>query len=396
MNPRQCTNWIFFGLLLFLSIYVVIPGCSYAQSLHERFQAELDSLQVQYHFPGATAAYILPDGTAEVFAVGLSDVELKAAMSQDSRMPAASIGKTFVGAVVLALAQEGRLSLDDPVSKWLGDRSWFSRLPNHEIITLRHLLNHASGIPNHVEMEQFGAAFSKRWMDREQTFSPEELIEFVLDKEPLFQAGEGWYYTDTGYLLLGLIIEKVTGRTFYDEIAERFLEPLHLTLTSPSDRPELPGLASGYMSETNSFGLPPKTTSSPGVMAWNPGIEGAGGGFVSNAKDLVVWAKALYEGRAMKGDYLEDLLKSVPVSEDDSTTRYGAAAAVHEGGPFGPTYGHAGWIPGYCSSLRYYPDYGVGIAFQINTDIGIIDGSTPVMEDMEIRLAEIVITAVRH
>jgi len=299
---------------------------------------------------------------------GLADVEFEIPMTPQSRMLAASIGKTFVGATVVALAQEGALSLDDPISKWLGDRSWFSRLPNHTIIKLRQLLNHTSGIANHVETECFKLSFRK---NRHNPLSPEALIAFVLDQPPLFKAGEGWRYSDTGYILVGLIIEAVTGHSYYEEVTRRFLEPLQLTLTAPSDRRELPGLAAGYLAPDNKFNLPEKTTLRPGIMAWHPGIEWAGGGLVSNPRDLVKWAKALFEGHAMEGNYLGTLLQSVPISSDDPDTRYGIAVGIHENGPLGSTYGHGGWIPGYCSSLRYYPDCGVAIAFQINTDIGL-------------------------
>ncbi len=260
---------------------------------------------------------------------------------------------------------------------------------------MRQLLNHSSGIANHVNEERFAHAFREKWRTLANPFRPEDLIAFALDRPPLFRAGEGWYYSDTGYLLLGLIIEKVTGHGYYEEATRRFLEPLHLSLTTPSDRLELPGLSAGYMAEENAFGLPAKTTVNPGIMAWHPGLEWTGGGFVSNSKDLVVWAKALFEGRAIEGSYLDDLLQSVPISDDDPGTRYGMAVAIHKNGPLGPTYGHGGWIPGYSSSLRYYPHYGIAIAFQINTDIGIVDHSTPVIEDMENRLAEVVVAGVR-
>ncbi|MCK4311432.1 MAG: beta-lactamase family protein [Candidatus Cloacimonetes bacterium] len=378
-----------------VSLIIMTISCNHKSAnlltLKARFQSELDTLHDQYQFPGATAAYILPDGTVEVVATGLADVELDIRMTPQSRMLAASIGKTFVGATVVALVQEGVLNLDDPISKWLVDRFWFSRLPNHETITLRQLLTHSSGIANHVDMESFIHAFSENWHARTNPFQPETLIAFVLDQPPLFKAGEGWHYSDTGYILVGLIIEAVTGHSYYEEVIQRFLEPLHLTLTTPSDRLELPGLAAGYMSPDNAFDLPPKTTLRPGVMAWHPGLEWTGGGMISNPKDLVVWAKALYEGNAIKGDYLENLFQSVPISEDDPNTQYGIAVAIHKNDSLGTTYGHSGWIPGYCSSLRYYHEYGVAVAFQINTDIGIVDGSTQVFKDMENNLAEVVI-----
>lgn len=377
------------GLVIVFVIYHHKSANS--MTLKVRFQSELETLHDQYKFPGATAAYILPDGTVEVVATGLDDVESKIQMIPQSRMLAASIGKTFVGATVVALAQEGVLNLDDPISKWLGNRPWFSRLPNHNIITLHQLLTHSSGIANHVDMESFIHAFRESWHTRTNPFPPEVLISFVLDQPSLFKAGEGWHYSDTGYILVGLIIEAVTGHSYYKEVTRQFLEPLHLTLTTPSDHLELPGLAAGYMSPNNAFDLPQKTTLHPGIMAWHPGLEWTGGGLVSNPKDLVVWAKALYEGHAIKGNYLETLLKSVQISDDDPDTGYGIAVAIHENGPFGTTYGHSGWIPGYCSNLRYYPKYGVAIAFQINTDIGIVDGSTQLFKDMENRLAKVVI-----
>ena len=387
-------------LLSVLSLIFTTTVCHLSATdlpaLKARFQSELDTLHKQFRFPGATAAYILPNGTVEVFATGLADVELEIPMTPQSRMLAASIGKTFVGATVVALAQEGVLNLDDPISKWLGDRSWFSRLPNHDMITLRQLLTHSSGIANHVDMERFRHAFRKNRHATTNPLSPEALIAFVLDQPPLFKAGEGWYYSDTGYILVGLIIEAVTGHSYYEEVTRRFLEPLQLTLTAPSDRRELSGLAAGYLAPDNIFNLPEKTTLLPGIMAWHPGIEWTGGGLVSNPGDLVEWAKALFEGHAMEGNYLGTLLQSVPISSDDPDTRYGIAVGIHENGPLGSTYGHGGWIPGYCSSLRYYPDCGVAIAFQINTDIGIMDSSTPVIEEMEIRLAKVVMAGIRN
>jgi D-alanyl-D-alanine carboxypeptidase len=353
-----------------------------------QFQEALDALRQEYGFPGATAAYVLSDGSAGVVATGLSDIEAGVRMSTSSRMLAASIGKTFVSATTLALAQERRLGLDDRIALWLGDEPWFARLPNHESITVRHLLTHSAGIPNHVDEPAFAAAFAESWAQPETTFSPEMLIEYVLDQPALFAAGEGWSYSDTGYLLLGLIIERLSERSYYNEVKARFLDPLDLDLTSPSDRHDLPGLAAGYMSADNLFGLPAKTTLADGHMAWNPAIEWTGGGFVSNSLDLAKWAKALFEGQAMEGPYLEELLREIPISAEMPDVSFGAGVGIHKRGPIGPWYSHGGWIPGYSSSLRYYPEQRVAIAFQINTDIGIVDDSTTLYEEMAARLEQ--------
>ncbi len=366
------------------------------KALDAKFQSELDVLRDKFGFPGATAAYILPDGRIGVAATGLADVEANTPMTPQTRMLPASIGKTFVAATALALVQEHVLRLDDPISKWLGDRPWFSRLPNANDITLWHLLTHSSGLPDHVHMDAYAHDAAKKWNEPGNPFPPESLVAYVLDQPALFKPGHGYSYTDTGYILVGLIIEKATGHTYYDEVTSRFLKPLHLTLTAPESSPNLPGLAAGYMAANNVFGLPPKTTIAPGVMAFNPVIEWTGGGLVSNSRDLVVWAKTLYEGRAMKGNYRKDLLRSVPTSAEDPDHRYGTGVYVERKGPFGPDYGHAGWIPGYRSDMRYYPKYRIAVAFQINTDIGLTDRTSTVLATMRERLTRIVVDAARR
>ena len=373
--------WVFLALLLITA--GLYPSFAATSDLPEDFQAALDALQQEYGFPGATAAYVLRDGTTAVAATGLADVEAGTPMTVESRMLSASIGKTFVGATVVALAQEGVLKLDVPVARWLGDRQWFERLPNGDVMTLRHLLNHSSGLPDHVHLEDFVNAVAHQWQETQNLLSPEDLIKYVLDMPALFEAGTSWAYSDTGYILIGLVIEEVTGRSYYEEVRERFLKPFDLLLTTPSDQLLLTGLAAGYMEAENSFGFPRKTLQADGTMVWHPGLEWTGGGLVSNAGDLARWGFLLFEGHAIRGDYLTELLRRIPISPEDAGIYYGSGIAIYRSGPFGPVYGHGGWIPGYSSSLRQYPDHGVTIAFQINSDIGIVDDSTAVISEME-------------
>lgn len=355
----------------------------------QRLRAELAAIVAQYDLPGATAACALPDGTTLTAAAGMADVREGIPMKPESRMLAASVGKTFVGAVAVALAREGVLGLDDRVSRWLGDRPWYSRLPNGETMTLRHLLRHEAGLADHVHEPGFQAAWRARRQGDDRPFTPEELVAFVLDRPPLFAAGAGWSYSDTGYILAGLVIEAATGVSYYDSLSRLFLEPLQLDSTSPSDRIELPGLATGYTPAGNAFGLPPATTRAPGVMAWHPGLEWTGGGLVSDARDLAVWARSLYGGHALPDSGLAALLRSVAVDDDDPRTRYGIGVAIRSTGTLGPSWGHGGWIPGYVTSLRFYPESGVAVAFQVNTDIGMADPVRPVMQDIELRLARL-------
>ena len=361
--------------------------------LQHRFQKELDALHAKYKFPGATAAFVSPDGAVVVGAVGVSDLETNSPMPNDARMLAASIGKSFVGATAIALVQEGRLDLDKPISTWLGDKPWFSHLPNHDTITLAQLLTHSSGLPDHVYSEDFEQGLRKKWSAVGNPFEPGDLVGFILDKPALFEPGKGWAYSDTGYILVGMIVEAVSDYSLYEEIIDRFLVPLRLGRTSPSNCKVLPGLVAGYMPKENHFGLPPATTVAPGIMAWDPAIEWAGGGFASNSRDLAIWAKALYEGKAIAGgNYLDNLLRSAPVAPGVS---YGAGVGIREHGPFGKSLGHGGGIPGYSSSMRYYPAYRVSVAFQVNVDNGMAGGEPLVKdfkdfyEEMEQRLAAV-------
>lgn len=379
----------FVGVLA--ALLIACPIIARSDDLESHLQMMLERFRQDYGFPGATAAYVLPDGQVGVAATGLADVESQARMTPASRMLAASIGKTFVGATVVALAREGQLGLDDPVAEWLGGRDWFSRLPNHPTITIRHLLNHSSGLPDHVHDPAFVSAVAERWRGGGNPFPPEALVGFVLDQPPLFEAGQGWAYSDTGYILLGMIVETATGKRYFDDVQERFIVPLGLSQTTPSDKLNLPDLATGYMAADNSFGFPRETTDRASVMVWHPGIEWTGGGYVSTSHDLAVWGDALFGGRALDGPYLDDLLSAVPIDPDNPDIAYGSGVTIYRKGPFGPVYGHGGWIPGYSSSLRYYADHQITVAFQINTDIGIVDDSTRVVQELENELAERII-----
>lgn len=357
------------------------------EALKQRLKCELERLQGQYGFPGATLAYVLSDGSVGEAASGLADIETGEPMTVKSRMLAASIGKSFVAATVMALAKEDRLNLDDPLSRWLGGCSWYSRLPNRETITLRHLLTHSSGLPDHVYTTKFLQSLAHSGYYVDSFFSPESLIECILDQPPLFEAGGGWAYTDTGYILLGLVIDAAAENSYYGELERRFLKPLKLDMTSPSDRPVLPGLAAGYVAQHNMLGVPRKTIDGSGTMVWNPVVEWTGGGLISTSRDLAAWAKLLYEGHAMQADYLTDLLQSVPAGDKESGDRYGAGVLINQKDPLGERWGHGGVIPGYSSSMRYYKKYGIAVAFQINMDEGISE----FVSDMEHCLAEIVI-----
>jgi D-alanyl-D-alanine carboxypeptidase len=294
--------------------------------------------------------------------VGYSDIESESPLKPAQRMLAGSIGKTFVSAVTLQLVDEGKLDLDDRIEKWMGKEPWFDRLPNARQITLRMLMNHTSGIPEHV----LNKDFIKTLLEQpDKVWKPEELIAFILDRAPLFEAGEGWAYADTNYILVGMVFERVSGRTVYGEIARRFLNPLRLKGTTPSNSRVILGLIPGYVSPNSPFGFEGRTIID-GKFVVNPQMEWCGGGFASTAEDLAKWARALYEGRVLRQATLEQLLDAVPAKTGQGH-KYGLGAQVRPT-DWGVTYGHGGWFPGYLSEVEYFPKQRTAIAVQFNTD----------------------------
>jgi D-alanyl-D-alanine carboxypeptidase len=343
-------------------------------------QEVLDALRAEHDFPGVSVAWTGSDGAVEMRVSGLADPEAGVPMTPNSRTLAASIGKTFVAAAALSLQAEGRLSLDDPVSKWLGDRDWFSRLPNNDGLTLRHLLTHAGGLPDHVDLPAFQDLFMSLGPE-DRAPSPEVLIALILDAEPLFPPGEGWAYSDTGYLVAGLVIEAAAGQPWTDVVRDRFLLPLGLDDTEPSDRRILDRLAAG---QTAVAGPTMRTLDAEGRAIFHPGIEGAGGGFVTTAADLARWGRLLWSGGAMQAPYLGEMLRGVETGTPGRA--YGLAVTIDRTGPEGEVRGHGGWIPGYVGSLRYYPAQDLAIAIQINSDVGML-GPTGAYDGIERAIA---------
>lgn len=351
------------------------------ERLKEDVQAQLDTRHKTAQladelFPGATFAFALSDGRVASFAVGNSDIENHRPMSPSSRMPSGSIGKTYVAAVVLHMVADGLLHLDDRIGNWLGNEAWFDRLPNRNTVTVRQLLNHSSGLIDHVFdteskfQERFrihlGADKSAGAMD------PRDMVQFVLDREPLFPAGEGFHYSDTNYILLGRIIEKAGGSTYYEELTARFLKPLHLDQTSPLNRRDINRLATGYAPESQAlFGLPFKVVKD-GVFVFDPSLEWTGGGLVTNSEDLVHWAMALFAGNAIGRKNVSEMVSSIAMPEhfaDDPDRQYGYGLGINIARTgAGVAYRHGGFFPGYNSLLAYFPDDGIAVAMQINSD----------------------------
>ena len=169
--------------------------------------------------------------------------------------------------------------LDDRSADWVGREDWYPRLPNGSTITLRHLLTPQLRPLDHVYLDSFRAAMDRRRGDAVASLAPLELVSFVLDSEPLFPPGDGYGYSDTGYILVGMVLERAAKKPYYEQVRERFLDRFSLERTKPSDRRLIHGLAAGYV-ERATDSVTHRVTADDGSLRYNPATEWTGGGSV--------------------------------------------------------------------------------------------------------------------
>ena len=337
-------------------------------------QPYLDSVHAAGRFPGATLGVAFPDGSSCAIATGWSDTARRVRMEPAHLLLAGSVGKTYFGALALQLAAEGRLDLDAPISRYLGSEPWFTRLPNARFITVRQLMNHTSGLVRYELQPPFLAALRA---NPDTSWTATTRLAFLLDSLAPFAAGTGFHYSDSNYIVLGYILERVMGRDAYAEIRRRITEPLGLTRTVPSDRRVISGLAQGYAGPNNPFINADAMILPDGRFAVNPQFEWAGGGYATAADDLARWMKHLYEGWAYPDTLLRQVIDGVDASAQlGRGVRYGLTTIIRAS-PLGVTYGHSGFMPGYVTDARYWPEHRLAVALQVNTSVPGAIGSPP-------------------
>lgn len=337
-------------------------------------QPYLDSVHAAGRFPGATLGVAFPDGSSCAIATGWSDTARRVRMEPTHLLLAGSVGKTYFGALAMQLAAEGHLDLDAPVSRYLGHEPWFFRLPNAREITVRQLMNHTSGIVRYELQPRFLAALHA---NPDTTWTAATRLAFLLDSLAPFRAGTGFHYSDSNYIVLGLILERIMDADAYAEIRRRIIGPLGLTRTVPSDRRVIPGLAQGYAGANNPFIAADAMILADGRLAVNPQFEWAGGGYATSADDLARWTKLLYEGRAYPDTLLRQVIDGVDASPQlGRGVRYGLTTIIRAS-PLGVTYGHSGFMPGYVTDTRYWPEHRVAVALQVNTSAPGVIGRPP-------------------
>lgn len=332
-----------------------VPNGHFPRNL--ALQAALDQA-VQAGAPGALAQ-TRRDGRSQRYVSGVADLKTGQRPNTDMHFRSGSVTKTFVATVVLQLAAEHRLRLDDTVERWLpGLVSGNGN--NGNLITLRMLLNHTSGLYNYAEDQQLNELFEK---DHFITFTPEELVRVAVSHQPDFPPGTAWGYSDTNYVLLGMVIEQATGHTYAQEITHRIIRPLRLRGTYlPGTSPGLRRpFMHGYTNDTPDGHI-------QDITFYNPSFAGASGEMISTAGDLDRFDSALLAGRLLPRLLLEEMLTPTPGSFPGTDFRYGYGVVITFL-PCGVTvYGGGGQIAGSRSWVTGTRDGTHTMAFNVNGD----------------------------
>lgn len=335
----------------------VTPNSPLAASLSPLVEQTMRELRV----PGAVVAVVAPGRGSWMQAFGVADLKTGVRMGKDDHMRIGSITKTFTGTVVLALVDDGKLSLDDHLS------SFEPEVRGAAAITVRELLNMTTGLYNYSEDPGFNATLDRQ---PDKVWSPPELVAISGRHPPDFSPGRGWHYSNTNTVLLGMIAEKVTGRPLSQLMQERIFRPLHLSATT------FPGRASsaipnphpnGYMFGNNVESLSPTQAPIPpseapqDVTSANPSWGWAAGAGISTASDLLSWAPALAKGTLLKPATQAQRLQWV----GNGGAKYGLAIFDVQG-----YLGHNGELPGFQSFMGYNPANGVTLVVLTNLTSG--------------------------
>lgn len=340
-------------VLLLLIVGMGLPGSAQESAeanlsdveLARVLQTRLDEGVRLLGLVGASASVLTPGGGQWHGASGMSDPIGGEPVQPDMLFGAGSITKNFVAALILQLAEEGLLTLDDTVGQWLPE------YPNIDSgITIRQLLNHTSGVFNFTDHPEFGSIF----IDPARAWAPEENIALFVGA-PAFAPGTWQQYSNTNYLLAGLIIEQATGGAVSQQLRQRFWDPLQLTSTFLDVEEQINGnLAHGWGDLGDGLqDLAPLPRTALYSSMWTAGAV------ISSADDLARWGQALFGGRVLGAESLEAMLAFQPVMDYG----LGAFRIVLQGRQL---WGHNGGDLGYAALMLYEPRDGICISVMLN------------------------------
>jgi len=323
-----------------------------AQPSKANLGAEIDKLiQEHYKSDGSGAAVLVAQKDQILYhkAIGMANLELDVPLRTDHVFRIGSVTKQFTGAAILQLAEQGKLSLQDDLTKFLPDYPTKGKK-----ITVEHLLTHTSGIKSYTGMKEWDAQLHRK------DFTPTELIAFFKDQPMDFAPDAKWEYNNSGYILLGYIIEKVSGKTYGEYITDNFFKPLGMKNSYYGDtEPLIKNRASGYSrnEETGTF------VNAAFLSMTQPY---AAGSLLSTVEDLFIWTRALHSGKVLKPESFQKAITPY-ILPDGTNTHYGCGLQMSN--LLGSlTVEHSGGIHGFLSDLVYLPKEEVCVAILTNCD----------------------------
>lgn len=342
---KKLQRFILPVIILMLSI----SACSKSNlPLSEQLQAALDENIKHYGVKGASVAIVKSNGEIWRGVSGISHDTVK--IKSDMYFAIGSITKNVVAALTFKLAEEGVLSLDDSLFKWLPG---YPKVDS--TITIRQLLHHTSGLYMFWDNQ-------KIWDDlikyRDKMFTPEEVLTYL--REPYFLPGKGWHYSNTNYLLMAMIIKKATGSNLSTHFRKYFWDPLQIKDVALSVEEEIPkNVAHVWGDNFENDGSFRDITFLPRTS--HESITYGSSGLFMTAKDLAVWCQSLFTGKVLKASSMADML---------NFNRQGYGLGVHLiKRPIAhgvKAYGHGGGNIGTSVYMVYLPDFKVSIVVMIN------------------------------
>ncbi|GAA4274403.1 serine hydrolase [Aquimarina gracilis] len=340
-------------------LFVVSPLISFAQNLEEKF----DTLLNEKYKPDGPGATVLISKKGEIIyhkAFGLANMELETPMKTDNVFEIGSITKQFTAVAILMLMEQGKLTIQDEITKFIPD------YPTHgKKITIHHLLNHTSGIKSYTSMNLSEIAA--------KDMTPTELIDYFKNEPMDFDPGTEWRYNNSGYIILGYIIEKTSGQTYEDFIEEHIFKKLNMNDSRYGHKGEIiKNRASGYQTRDGYVNANYLSMTLPY----------AAGSLMSTVKDLHKWQNAINTNMLVKAETIQKAFQNTKLN-NGKPTYYGYGWTVNEINGT-PTIEHGGGIFGYTSYQLYIPDEDVHAAILTNCNC-----NSPT--DITIRLAAIAI-----
>ena len=287
------------NIMLAGCVFLSLAGISSAQpqsddALSARVDAVVRTQMSEQKIPGTSLAVIRDGKVIKATGYGLANVELNVPVTSASIFQSGSIGKQFTATAVMMLAEEGKVGLDDSITKYFPEAP-----PTWKPITIRHLLTHTSGLPD-VWGQTEQDAYSKGIVDSRRDYTEDELLQRYVKLQPEFQPGDRWEYCSTGYQLLGFLIHRLTGKFHGEFIRERIFQPLGMdTATVISEADIVPNRSSGYIMVKGE--LKNQEWIAPSL---NTTADGA---YYMTVLDLAKWDAALYTEKVLKKSSLDQM-----------------------------------------------------------------------------------------